>query len=262
MPYQHKACLRALDKTIDFLTRQIEQLEAEPADIASAEFDKQLKALTSVKGIGVTLATALILTTGGFTHFDNAKQLPRFLGVCPTCQQSGTSLNIKGHINRNGDELFRSLLYMASWTALRYNTACRKCYLRLKANGKPSKVAPRSPTDSSDKHSLLLPPSQPISTGLSRLKINPCSFFYLFSCFSTQYVLARSARRFGWICKRVDFPGLLFGIMPKSKFEQIVRPKPKSLSCSRFHSKPLSGQPAIKKAGASTLRPFQLSANG
>ena len=133
--------MRALDKTIDFLTRQIEQLEAELADIASAEFDKQLKALTSIKGIGITLATALILTTGGFTYFDNAKQLSRFIGICPTYQQSGTSVNIKRHINRNGDEHLRSLLYIASWTALRYNAACRECYLRLKANGKPSKVA-------------------------------------------------------------------------------------------------------------------------
>ena len=31
--------------------------------------------LTSVKGIGVTLAAALIMATGGFTYFDNAKQL-------------------------------------------------------------------------------------------------------------------------------------------------------------------------------------------
>ena len=141
LPYRDKACLRALDKTIDFLTRQIEQIEAELADIASSEFDKQLKALTSIKGIGITLATALILTTGGFTYFDNAKQLSRFIGICPTYRQSGTSLNIKGHINRNGDEHLRSLLYVASWSALRSNTACRECYLRLKANGKPSKVA-------------------------------------------------------------------------------------------------------------------------
>lgn len=111
------------------------------ADIASSEFDKQLKALTSIRGIGITLATALILTTGGFTFFDNAKQLSRFIGICPTYQQSGTSVNIKGHINRNGDEHLRSLLYVASWTALRYNAACRECYIRLKANGKPSKVA-------------------------------------------------------------------------------------------------------------------------
>ena len=50
-------------------------------------------------------------------------------------------MNIKGHINRNGDEQLRALLYIASWTALRYNAACKECYVRLKANGKPSKVA-------------------------------------------------------------------------------------------------------------------------
>ena len=61
--------MRALNETIDFLTKQIEQLEAELAEIASAEFDKQLKTLTSIKGIGITLATSLILTTGGFTFF-------------------------------------------------------------------------------------------------------------------------------------------------------------------------------------------------
>lgn len=37
--------------------------------------------LTSIKGIGVTLAAALIVATGGFTYFDNAKQLTRYLGL-------------------------------------------------------------------------------------------------------------------------------------------------------------------------------------
>ena len=125
LPYRDKACVRTLNKTIDFLTKQIEQL----------------KALTSIKGIGITLTTALILTTGGFTYFDNTKQLSRFIGICPTYQQSDTSVNIKGHISRNGDEHLRSLLYVASWSALRSNAARRECYIRLKANGKPSKVA-------------------------------------------------------------------------------------------------------------------------
>lgn len=58
--------------------------------------------LTSIKGIGVTLAAALIVATGGFTYFDNAKQLTRYLGLSPIYQQFGTSVNVKGHINQNG----------------------------------------------------------------------------------------------------------------------------------------------------------------
>lgn len=42
--------------------------------------------LTSVKSIGTTLAAALIVATGGFTYFDNAKQLTRYLGFSPTYQ--------------------------------------------------------------------------------------------------------------------------------------------------------------------------------
>ncbi|WP_288822192.1 hypothetical protein [uncultured Alistipes sp.] len=49
-------------------------------------------------------ATIRILTTEGFTYFDNAKQLSRFIGICPTYQQSRTSVNIREHINRNDDE--------------------------------------------------------------------------------------------------------------------------------------------------------------
>ena len=97
--------------------------------------------LTSIKGIGVTLAAALIMTTGGFTYFGNAKQLTRYLGLSPTCQQSGTSVNFKGHINRNGDSTLRSQLYVAAFSSLRCNAECRACYDRLRSNGKPGKVA-------------------------------------------------------------------------------------------------------------------------
>ena len=141
LPFHDKNGMKALNKTISFLAGQVETLESELADLASSEFDKQVKLLTSVKGIGITLATALIVATGGFSYFDNAKQVSRFIGICPTYQQSGTSVHIKGGINRNGDANLRSLLYVASWSALRGNTACKEYYARLKANGKPSKVA-------------------------------------------------------------------------------------------------------------------------
>lgn len=141
LPQTDKNSLRTLNKTTEFLKKQIMALEADITTIANQEFAKQIKSLTSVKGIGVTLATSLIISTGGFTLFENAKQLSRYIGICPTYQQSGTSINVKGTINRNGDADLRSLLYIASWSAIRYNQACRESYQRLKAKGKPSKVA-------------------------------------------------------------------------------------------------------------------------
>lgn len=35
----------------------------------------------------------------------------------------------------------RSLLYVASWSAIRFNKACKHFYERLKERGKPNKVA-------------------------------------------------------------------------------------------------------------------------
>lgn len=97
--------------------------------------------LTSIKGIGVTLAAALIVATGGFTYFDNAKQLTRYLGLSPIYQQFGTSVNVKGHINQNGDSNLRSQLYVAAFSSLRCNAECKACFDRLLSNGKPGKVA-------------------------------------------------------------------------------------------------------------------------
>ena len=61
--------------------------------------------------------------------------------ISPNYQQSGTSVNFKGHIYRNGDASLRSQLYVAALTSLRCNRECRACYERLRYNGKPGKVA-------------------------------------------------------------------------------------------------------------------------
>lgn len=141
LPKVDNSCKNSLKKIISTLEKQIQSLENEMENVSESEFNSLLKRLTSIKGIGVTIATALIIATGGFTYFDNAKQFSRYIGVCPTICQSGSSINIRGGINRNGDETIRSLFYIASWSALRHNTSCREMYLRLRNNGKPGKVA-------------------------------------------------------------------------------------------------------------------------
>lgn len=141
LPFFDPKCKKTIERTIIFLEKQIKELEEELASLAQSEYKKQMDLLTSVKGIGVTLAAALIMATGGFTYFDNAKQLTRYLGLSPTYQQSGTSVNVKGHINRNGDSSLRSQLYVAAFASLRCNTECKACFDRLRSKGKPGKVA-------------------------------------------------------------------------------------------------------------------------
>ena len=141
LPLFDAKCKQTIEKTITFLEKQIKGMEEELASLAEDEYYKQMDLLTSIKGIGITLAAALIVATGGFTYFDNAKQLTRYLGLSPTYQLSGTSVHVKGHINRNGDPGLRSQLYVAAFSSLRCNTECKACFDRLRSNGKPGKVA-------------------------------------------------------------------------------------------------------------------------
>jgi len=91
-------------------------------------------------GISTAIATALIEVTGGFKHFHSAKALVKFIGVAPIIYQSG-KLNAAKGICKTGDGQLRSMLYVASWSAIQHNKSCRELYQRLKAAGKASKVA-------------------------------------------------------------------------------------------------------------------------
>ena len=141
LPKQDPTAKVAIEQTIKFLRKQISKLEDEITHLSNKEFKRQMELLTSIKGIGENIASALIMATGGFTYFSSAKQISRFLGLCPTYQQSGTSVNVKGHINRNGDTHLRSQMYVVAFSSIRFNTACRETYERLRAKGKSGKVA-------------------------------------------------------------------------------------------------------------------------
>lgn len=141
LPVVDKSCQKTINETLAILDKKISKLENEMVSLTNEEFSELMRLLTSVKGIGAVLATTLIITTAGFTCFENSKQVSRYLGLCPTYQQSGTSLNQKGHISHSGDSYTRSLLYMGSLSAISSNTQCRECFLRLRKAGKPGKVA-------------------------------------------------------------------------------------------------------------------------
>jgi len=141
LPKQDPAAKVATEQTIKFLRKQISKLEDEITHLSNKEFKRQMELLTSIKGIGENIASALIMATGGFTYFSNAKQISRFLGLCPTYQKSGTSVNFKGHINRNGDTHLRSLMYVVAFASIRCNSACRDMYERLRSRGKSGRVA-------------------------------------------------------------------------------------------------------------------------
>lgn len=125
-----------LDKQIEELHKKLKELDNHDEDINQT---RQL--MTSIKGIGEKTANVILAKTQGIKKFNTAKQLAKFAGIAPTEKSSGSSVRGRRGINRSGNGTLRRALYCATWSALRGNKACKALFDRLRAAGKPVKVA-------------------------------------------------------------------------------------------------------------------------
>jgi transposase len=137
----------ALPKAQASLERHITWLEAELSDLESElqHLIRQTPAwrerddlLQSVVGVGMVTSTsllALLPELGQLSH----KQIAALVGVAPFNRDSGQH---KGkRMIGGGRAEVRSVLYMATLSATRFNPTIRTFYQRLVAAGKPKKVA-------------------------------------------------------------------------------------------------------------------------
>ncbi|MGC9529010.1 MAG: transposase [Candidatus Bipolaricaulaceae bacterium] len=68
-------------------------------------------------------------------------QIVAVAGLDPVELQPGVSVHRKARISKRGNGELRKRLYEATLPAARFNPPVREVYLRLKAKGKPEKVA-------------------------------------------------------------------------------------------------------------------------
>ena len=142
LPVLEQGAQAALQAVLETVEAQLEPLQKQLYDPAQDEdFNEKKRLATSVVGIGDKTAEALLLVTNGLNGFDSPDQLSRFLGLTPQSHSSGSSVRRKGGITKFGSSDLRSLLYMCTRSAIRYNRTCREQYERLRAKGKPHKVA-------------------------------------------------------------------------------------------------------------------------
>lgn len=94
--------------------------------------------LSSVKGIGEVTILTLLASLPELGQL-NRKQIAALVGLAPFNRDSGT-LRGKRCI-WGGRAVVRQVLYMATLSAIRHNTAVRTFYTRLRQNGKAAKVA-------------------------------------------------------------------------------------------------------------------------
>jgi transposase len=140
MPGSSSKALAAIDEQLASLQASMADLEKHLDQLLQQHYQHLHDGLQSIPGIGPTSALLLMVVSQGFQAFENANQLIAYLGLAPRIDQSGKTV-LKNHINKQGAARLRKVLYMAAWSAKRFNKACRELYQRRLQKGKPTKVA-------------------------------------------------------------------------------------------------------------------------
>lgn len=140
-PFSSDWAKASLERQLKFAEGELQAVSGRIHTLCKGTWEGLYKLITSIKGIGDVVASALLEATGGFELFDNPKAFARFVGVCPTTYESGSSVKGKSRMSRSGDPHLRGLLYMAAMTAIRYNKPCKIHYEKMIKRGKPGMVA-------------------------------------------------------------------------------------------------------------------------
>ncbi len=99
---------------------------------------EKIELLESVPGVGRVISMSLLASLPELGSL-NRRQISALTGVAPYNHDSG---RYRGQRRiRGGRAIPRSALYMAALVGMRHNTRLKALYQRLKAAGKPSKVA-------------------------------------------------------------------------------------------------------------------------
>jgi transposase len=115
--------------------------EGEPADELELQWKSAIALLQTVPGIGLLTACWLVVATLNFTLCESALAAVHYVGLAPMIRSSGASVRGRAQIGHSGHTRARTQLYMATLAAARFNPAIKAYYERLRAAGKPMKVA-------------------------------------------------------------------------------------------------------------------------
>ena len=136
-----KEALKSYQRHLQFIAKEIARLEEELKALLETSFKTEYQLLRSIPGIGLKVSAMMIAVFHQFEHFQSAKQACSFLGIAPSPYQSGSSVQGRGSISKQGNPFARQILYMGALVATVHNPLIKQQYHRLLENGKSKMVA-------------------------------------------------------------------------------------------------------------------------
>jgi len=122
---------------IELLEKQVSELEEYIAELVP----KFNSTLTTIKGIGNTLAAVIISEIGDINRFESSEKLAAFAGIDPSVNQSGEFTGSKARMSKRGSPYLRRALFLAAVACNLHNPALRALYDKKRSQGKHHLVA-------------------------------------------------------------------------------------------------------------------------
>jgi len=129
--------IKALKKSIKESKVKAENVMDEIQQIINRDpqYKKSFENISSITGIGQKGAIALLHLFIKYPEA-NQRQITSLAGLNPIYRQSGTSIQSKYTISKTGSKLYRGMLFMGVFSAIRFDENFKTFYDRLIANGK------------------------------------------------------------------------------------------------------------------------------
>ena len=128
----------AQETMIKELNKQILIIEKQMMKIICLDehLKKTFDLVTSVKGVGLILATTMLVYTNCFTSFNDWRKFACYCGIAPFEYQSGTSIKGKTKISPFANKRLKSLLSNAACSSIQHNPEMKIYFERRIQEGK------------------------------------------------------------------------------------------------------------------------------
>lgn len=124
-------CIKLIKDKIKMVEKAIRQIIKQ-----DDELNRLYELVVSVKGIGLVIATTMIVHTNAFKAFTNARKFACYIAIAPFGETSGTSLNKDPKVSKLGYKKIKALFSNACCTAIQHDKQIKAYFNRKIAEGK------------------------------------------------------------------------------------------------------------------------------
>ena len=130
-------------REVERLGKEIKECEKRMMEIINADgkIKRNYDHITSIGGVGLINATALIVFTGNFKTIDDPRKIATYFGLVTFYEDSGTSVHKKDSTKHLCNKLCKKYISNAATVVIKTNRELRQYYDRLLSNGKHKKIA-------------------------------------------------------------------------------------------------------------------------